>query len=166
MGNEVGDWGERLAGLGDNLQKQGLAEIQTAVGLFAKESVDDAVRRTPARKGSLADAEMSGWPRAIRARYDSQGDVLVVKPQGRSTGPMRVLEDGRKGYNAGDFRIRGVSKVRANGFRTVRSAQVNGRVGATKGKGTWTNAVRDIRAEYMDVAAKAMSKILMRYYGR
>jgi hypothetical protein len=91
---------------------------------------------------------------------------VAITPQGRATGPMRVLEDGRKAYNAGDLRVRGYGKVRANGFRAVKTTAVNGRVGATRGKNTWTNAARDISEEYLDVAAKALNKILMRYYGR
>lgn len=166
MANEITDWSKRLYGLSDDMRTKGVDEIHKAVGLAAKESVVDAVTRTPAKDGSLADGVMSGWPRPIVARYDSKGDVVSIRPQGRATGPMRVLEDGRQAYSAGDLRVRGYGKVRANGFRTVKSATVNGRVGATRGKRTWSNAVRDIRTEYMAVAEQALSKILMRYYGR
>ena len=166
MANEITDWATRLYGLSDDMRTKGVAEIQNAVGMAAKESVVDAVTRTPAKEGSLADGTMSGWPRAIVGAYKVNGDTVSITPLKRSHGPMRVLEDGRQAYNAGDLRVRGYGKVRANGFRTVKSATVNGRVGATRGKRTWSNAARDIRTEYMAVAEQALSKILMRYYGR
>lgn len=163
-------WAKSLNLVGDDLKAKGLVEIQTAVGLAAKESIVDAVVRTPAADGSLADGQMSGWPRAIVGKYDVAGTELAITPLKRSHGPMRVLEDGRKAYNAGDFRVRSIGKARTGkigaGFSTVKSVQVNGRVGATKGKRTWSNAVRDIKAEHADVAERALQKFLFRYLGR
>ncbi len=166
MANEITDWSKRLYGLSGDLKAQGTKEIQDAVGMAAKVSVSDAVQRTPAASGSLADGTMSGWPRAIVGAYKVTDDTVSITPLKRSYGPMRVLEDGRKAYNAGDYRVKKIGKARKNGFSTVSSVQVAGRVGATRGKRTWSNAARDIRDEYMKVAERALSKVLMRYYGR
>jgi hypothetical protein len=64
-----------------------------------------------------------GRPIQIALRFDIKSDTSVeMLPAPRAAGPMRVLEQGRRG---------GVSKGRKR----------KGRVGSTAGRGTWTTAV-------------------------
>lgn len=109
---------------------------QPIVGAQAKEDAKDAVRN------DIGDQSMSGWPRSNplhpQAEWKPDGDGIVVRPTGRTRGPWRVLEDGRKAYRAGQFRSRGVRQLK--GGAVTRLALVSGTVGATQGKDTWTDA--------------------------
>jgi hypothetical protein len=121
------------------------------VGEQAKEDARRAVRN------DIGDQSMSGWwptkPIEPGARWKSQGDAILVTPQGRDRGPWRVLEDGRKAYRAGQFRSRGVRKLK--GGAVTRLALVAGTVGATKGKDTWTDATNLIAKDAPKKIAKA-----------
>jgi hypothetical protein len=120
------------------------------VGAQAKEDAKTAVAR------DIGDHSMSGWPRAkpldLAAEWKSLDDGIIVRPTGRTRGPWRVMEDGRKAYRAGQFRSRG-SRVGKGGAYT-RLALVSGTVGATQGKSTWSDATDIIAKD----AAKKITK--------
>ena len=134
-----------------DLANEGMKEILTAIGMGAKEDIADAVRQTPARAGrSLADQSMSGWRRKggeaglIEGGFNIENGQLTIHPKGRSTGQMRVLEDGRKAHAAGGMRVKGRYVSKKTGQVTNRMAKVNRQIHPYPGKGTWTNAERAI----------------------
>lgn len=129
------------------------------VGKLATPFVNEAVRATPAAKGSLSDGVMSGpgrWStfslKGEAKALEGSRPTVVIRPTGKSRGPMRVLEDGRKGYSAGDRRKSGTrlnkDKVRVDKFRKIKR-----NLGATEGKQTWTRATT-VMARYVPAAGR------------
>lgn len=80
---------------------------------------------------------------------------LVMMRDGKSVGPWRVAESGRKAYKAGDQRSRGFRTRKKTGERFERFATVKGTVGATKGFGAWTKAEAQMERE----AKKTMANL-------
>jgi len=106
-----------------------------------KTDVDEAVR------GDLGDLSMSGWSRKkpydIRGRYDIISDhEFEVNPDRKARGPMRVLESGRQAYQMGDTRSGGFRTRKKDGARVEKRRKVKRATGATKGKGTWSDATK------------------------
>lgn len=127
----------------DDLAGRTLSEALGKLGQAAKKDADEAVRAESSKRGSLADASMSGWRRGspieISARYDVTSDHEVeVAPNRRTRGLWRVLEEGRVGGSAFDMVL--VGRTRKDGTRRGRSRGRN--VGETAGKGTWSDAER------------------------
>lgn len=134
-------FGRKLATLDARLlSPEGRKRIALAVGKDAQGDIKDAVR------GDLGDTSMSGWRRgspidASATRVTANGDGSVtVSPAGKSAGPMRVLESGRQAYTAGDSRTAGFRTRKRDGARVQKNRRVKRNVGATKGKGTWSDA--------------------------
>lgn len=104
--------------------------------------VEPAVRRTPAQRGSLADASMSRWmrgnPVVIRGEARIGVDGVEVKPVNKAAGPMRVLQDGRSAYTAGDRRNSGTYTSKKTGLTKQKTRKVKRTTGAAGGKGTWS----------------------------
>lgn len=103
----------KLDNLADNLTTKVLRPVLTKVGVEGKKVAERSVRSV------LGDVSMSNWrrkkPIQIRTRFDFVGDTSIkFKPQGRSNGPMTVLEYGRtsgvskKGRRYGSSPARGV----------------------------------------------------------
>ncbi len=136
--------------LRDELSGANLEAVLGSVGRELVPLVSEAVARTPGGKGSLSDGSMSHWRRGkpipitgtASVRFGTQ---LEVAPSIAARGPMRVLEDGRKGYRAGDRRASGYYVRKRDGVRMTRTKVVKGFTGEAGGKGTWTAATAAIR---------------------
>ena len=143
----------------DDLAGRTLSEALGKLGQAAKKDADEAVR------GDLGDLSMSGWwrrkPIQIQARYDVVSDHEVeVGPARRAAGPWRVLEEGRRG--GGSFDMVLVGRARKDGTRRGRSRGRN--VGATAGKGTWSDAERLIEDRTPKRVEAAVSSALRRRF--
>lgn len=102
--------------------------------------VDEAVR------ADLGDQSMSGWRRNSPIPVTGVGKVvsdteIEVAPAARAKGPMRVLEQGRQSYAAGDRRSSGSYVSKKTGERRAKSRKVKRNTKATVGKGTWSDAL-------------------------
>lgn len=147
-----------------------LDEKLMRLGKDASRFVDEAVRATPAKSGSLSDGSMSGWRRGRpfqlqgRARQRGKGTVVVL-PAPKALGPMRVLEDGRKARGTGSLYKRGQYTSKKTGATYSRLGVSKRNVGATEGKKTWTHATTAMaryvppagRREFVDSWKKALS---------
>jgi len=127
--------GRKMAALEKSMTGKG-----PIIGLAKKSK---ALIETEVRRDAGGDLAMSNWRRSkpiqIKARDTIlDGPGLLIEPQARARGPMRVLNDGR---------IAGVSERRRSLGR---------RYPASRGKGTWTrgrkkvedNATKTLRREY------------------
>lgn len=81
----------------------------------------------------------------LEVDFTIEGNTLTMKRKGKSAGPWRVAESGRKAYAAGDKRSRGFGKTRKDGTRREKFSTVKGTVGAAKGFGTWTKAENEMQ---------------------
>lgn len=108
---------------------------------------------------------LSHWAKGadIVAKTQRQGtDTIRFAPVGASKGRLRVAEDGRAAYAAGDRRLTGrVSKKTG----TALSRRVKKTTGAMKGFGSWTHAVKAIETVLPPKIGKdfanAMRKVFM-----
>jgi hypothetical protein len=127
--------------LATEFSDRAIADLNKRVGMETKKDVDAAV------KGDLGDLSMSNWRRGkpiqVTGRFDVEGDSLIISPAARSRGPMRVLEDGRR---AG----------RSRGTRRRASRPVS----ASRGKSTWSDAVRIMEREVPGRIAKQVNKAI------
>jgi hypothetical protein len=134
------DLSARLDGLAKDLGGDAMRKVMTDVGVEGKKSIDAAVRT------DLGDTSFSNWRRGrpiqIGGRFDLKSDTsLEMLPARRAAGPMRVLTDGRAA---------GISKGRKR----------QGRVGSTRGRGTWTEAEREIEQELPKQALDAIERLV------
>lgn len=132
------------------------------LGMESKGDVADAVR------ADLGDLSMSNWrrkkPLDVVGRYDVEGDqAVVISPAYQSRGPMRVLESGRQSYQAGSRRQSGTYKRERTGDVRIKYRTVNRNVGASAGKGTWTDATeimqRKMPRRYEALFARDLGRI-------
>lgn len=135
-----------------------LDEKLLKLGRDASKFVDDAVRATPAKNGTLSDGSMSGWRRGrpfqLQGVARQRGKAtVVVMPAPKALGPMRVLEDGRKGARAGQLAYKGHAKATKNRGEASRLKVVRRTVGAIEGKRTWTHATT-VMARYVPPAGR------------
>jgi hypothetical protein len=79
---------------------------------------------------------------------------------------MRVLEQGRQAYSAGDKRRKGSYKSKKTGLVTERFGAVKRNVGATRGKGTWSDAVGLMQDRVPNRIAKQFNKDLSKILGK
>jgi len=151
----------KLDRLANDLGPQGLEDRMLKLGKEASRFVDDAVKATPAKSGSLGDGSMSGWRRGRpfqlqgRARASRRGGKasVIIMPAPRALGPMRVLEDGRKARGVGTLYKRGSYTSKKTGASYSRLGVTKRAVGATEGKRTWTNATV-VMARYVPPAGR------------
>lgn len=120
-------------------------QVLNRIGVAAKKDADEAVG------GDVSDRSMSGWwrgrPIQVGARFDVvSADEVKVSPTPRSRGPWRVLEEGRQA---------GTSKSRRG--RAPRT------VGATRGKGTWSDAVDKMERRTPERFARELNTVLRRH---
>jgi hypothetical protein len=122
--------------------------------------VDEAVRRTPADRGSLADGSMSGWRRSkpivLVGKVTVSGAEVAIEPNAK--GPMRVLESGRQASVQGPL----ITSGGKSGIRKVSRARRKRFSVASQGKGTWTDATDMI----VKAAPPLMSKQLEMSMGK
>jgi hypothetical protein len=123
MADDLSAFARKMDRLATEFGDRAIADLNKRVGMETKKDVDAAVR------GDLGDLSMSNWRRGrpiqVSGRFDVEGDSLIISPAARARGPMRVLEDGRR---AGQSR----------GTRRRASR----RVSSSRGKSTWSDAVR------------------------
>jgi hypothetical protein len=89
------------------------------------------------------DRAMTNWPRRgdameLRTDYKVQATQLTIRPQGRSYGPLSMLENGRTPRRAGQFRARG-GRTTKDGTQSTRLALVTRGVGPMAAKNTWSD---------------------------
>lgn len=141
MAGEFGPFLAKMERLQREVGGEGQRRMLDVLGKGAKQDVEAAVH------GDLGDLSMSRWwpghPGQIEGRYDVKGDTVEVTPTPRSRGRFRVLEDGRRGGGSHDLVL--VGRVRRDGTRRARSRGRSS--GATRGKGTWTDATNRIARE-------------------
>lgn len=117
-------------------------QLRKSMEIVGKDTTGDI---NQAVHGTLGDNSMSGWrrkkPIPISGAYKVASDHEIdMTPTRMSVGPMRVLEDGRQAYQAGDKRRKGTYKSKKTGLVTERFRTVKRSGGATRGKGTWSDA--------------------------
>ena len=91
------------------------------------------------------DLAMRNWPRRgdameLRTDFKVSRSELSVRPQGRSYGPLSMLENGRTPRAAGQFRSGGVRTTKG-GATSTRLRQVTRTVGPMAAKNTWSDGV-------------------------
>lgn len=125
------------------------------VGKLAERDVADAIR------ADLGDLSMSGWKDKAGSAIELGGHAFVLSDHEvevnpgttgganwrKGKGPMRVLEQGRQQYAAGDRRQSGTYASKRTGLTTAKTRKVKRSTGATAGKGTWTDATRVMERE-------------------
>ena len=163
MANDFASLSKKLNGFAAELDGSAAKARLQRVALETKVDVDDAVR------ADLGDLSMSGWRRRspfdVRGRYELLTDQeFEIQPQRKAIGPMRVLEQGRTAYNAGDQRRKGSYTSKKTGATTDRFRKVKRNVGATAGKGTWTDAVRLMEARVPARIHREVVKALSRHF--
>jgi hypothetical protein len=160
-----GAFAKKIERIADELNGSAAESRLTKVALQTKPDVADAV------KGDLGDTSMSGWRRGkpfdVLGRYEIKSDSeFEITPQRKGYGPMRVLEQGRQAYSAGDKRRKGTYKSKKTGLVTERFRAVKRNVGATQGKGTWSDAVGLMQDRVPNRIAKQFHKDLSKILGK
>ncbi len=112
-----------------------------AVGLKGKQIGTSAI------SSELGDTSLSNWRRGkpvdMKSRFDIKGDSVVIGPNKRGRGPVRVLNEGRK---AGTSR--------------------KGRpVSSSRGKGTWNRAQDEMERELPKTANRHAVKVIRKHFG-
>lgn len=160
-----GAFAKKIERVADELNGSAAESRLTKVALQTKPDVAEAV------KGDLGDTSMSGWRRGkpfdVLGRYEIKSDTeFEITPQRKGYGPMRVLEQGRQAYSAGDKRRKGSYKSKKTGLVTERFRAVKRNVGATRGKGTWSDAVGLMQDRVPNRIAKQFRKDLSKILGK
>jgi hypothetical protein len=150
---------------------------------LAKVGKDDLVPivEKSIRRDAGGDLAMSGWrtKKGDQLQLTAHSEPAASVPTGifispaiqganwrKGHGPMRVLQDGRKSYVAGDRRRKGhrVKKKTGEVVDTFRKVKRN--IGATRGKGTWSDAVAEMnRVAAKRVDERAVKDALKKYWG-
>ena len=142
----MSSFGRKMDALADRLGGDAaLKAIATKIGVAAKAS---AMKAAQADLGG--DNRFSGWAKApLTTRFDhvSPG-AIEFKPGPRAGGPWRVAESGRRA---------GMSR----GTRKRRSRYL----GATKGKGTWSDALKVVEREMPGRVQDEVVKQLRKTFG-
>lgn len=144
MTTDLDGFNRKLADLSDSLTKD-TKKLLNRVGMEGKAVAADAV------KADIGDLSMSNWrrnkPIQITSRFNLTSDSSVeILPAPRASGPMRVLESGRSA---------GMSKGKKR----------KGRVGATAGRGTWSDATKKMETELPRVVQDHTRDTLRRLFG-
>ena len=134
-----------------------------AVGEAGDKIAEHAVR------ADIGDMSMSGWQRGkpfdVKSRWDIVGPLSVeITPERRARGPMRVLEEGRRAYVAGEKRASGTRVRKRDGVSVTKYRKVKRNVGATKGKQTWSDATEVMGRELPKVAHEHVTKVLRKHF--
>lgn len=136
---ELKGFAAKLDGIANDLSAQGMKKALEQVGEKGVDIADRAV------KNDIGDMSMSGWRRGnpfnIASDAKPLGDSGVeIAPQRKVRGPMRVLEEGRRSYVAGDRRQSGVRTRKSDGAVMAKTRRVKRNTSATSGKQTWSDA--------------------------
>jgi len=161
-----GAFAKKIERVTDELNGSAAKARLNKVALQTKPDVAEAVR------GDLhGEQSFKNWRRnnrfEITGRYDIKSDTeFEITPQRKGYGPMRVLEQGRQAYSAGDKRRKGTYKSKKTGLVTERFRAVKRNVGATQGKGTWSDAVGLMQDRVPARIAKQFRKDLSKILGK
>lgn len=133
----MGGFATKLDRLAGDLQGKVLRDMRDAV---AKGAVKDAAKALTA---DIGDQSMSHWPRrnpfTLSAETKNVSDgVVEVLPARRARGPWRVLESGRQAHTKGDRRASYRTSKKTG--KPLKGRLVKRSGGATRGKGTWSEA--------------------------
>ena len=147
----MNDWQriyKRVDGLSAEFDGRAFNDRLKAVGKELEPLVERAVAN------DIGDHSMSGWRRGKPFEITGHSEPATTVPTGifvspalkganwrKGHGPMRVLQDGRKAYNAGDRRRTGTRTKKKTGEVVDKFRRVKRVVGATQGKNTWDDAV-------------------------
>lgn len=123
------------------------AKVLEAVGMKGKQIGTDEIK-----SDTGGDAQMSNWRRGRPFNLSTRFDVLnastvEIGPAKRSRGPVKVLTFGRQA---------GMSR----GTRRRASRPVS----ASRGKGTWTDAVTDMERELPKVVQRHTVSVLRKHF--
>lgn len=165
---------KRIDGLAAEFDGRAFKDRLAKVGKQLEPLVENAV------VNSIGDTSMSGWTHKKPAELTGRSELSTTVETGifvapalkggawrRGLGPMRVLQDGRKAYNAGDRRASGTRVKKKTGEVVTKYRKVKRKVSATKGKGTWTAAVNAMSRGIGDrVDKEALSPIIRKTWGR
>lgn len=144
-----------------------------ATGDEVAKELAKAVASTPVKSGTLRDLSLSahgrpslktGWHKVdIEAKAVVADSSFDVVPKNlRAYGPLRVLNDGRNAYRAGDKRVAGQRFSKKEGRLVDKRRTVKRSLGAYEGKGTWTRARRQMAVEAPKVYAAQVVKSIVR----
>ena len=91
-----------------------------------------------------SDVAMTNWPRhgdktPLVTGFKVDKTELTIRPQGKSYGPLSMLESGRHVRRAGQFRSKGGYTSKKTGASYTRLKQVTRNVGSMAAKGTWSD---------------------------
>ena len=161
-----GAFAKKIERVADELNGEAARKRLTRVAVETKKDVDEAVRQDLHGRQFFKN-----WRRdnqlEIKGRFDIKSDTeFEITPQRKGYGPMRVLEQGRQAYSAGDKRRKGSYKSKKTGLVTERFRAVKRNVGATRGKGTWSDAVGLMQDRVPNRIAKQFHKDMSKILGK
>lgn len=165
MAQDFAAFARKLDGFSKELDGTAAKKRLERVAMQTKKDVEEAVR------GDLGDLSMSGWTRKkpieVKGRFGVKSDTeFEVTPDRRSRGPMRVLEEGRQARTAGDSRRKGSYTSKKTGITKDRYARVKRNIGATDGKGTWSDAVKLMEQRVAERINREVVASLRRHFGK
>lgn len=163
MADSLADCARKFEKLGDLLTGKHQAEIMRRLGVEAKK---DATKATAKDVGS--DLAMSNWKRAkLTSKYEVEGNTRVTLTPTPS-GPWKVITEGAGAHEVsakhGKIVGRGAKRARkqrdldvafgakgawsgAKPLRTPYGPRYRVKIPKTRGKGTWDDVGRIVRAE-------------------
>lgn len=157
-GQSLGQLAHKVELVAKELDGGNMRQRLGRVGEQSEGDIDAAVR------GTLGDQSMSGWKRGdpvqIVGTHKVLSDIELYIGPGRATGLMRVLQDGRGAYAAGDRRSTGSYTSKKTGVTRQKSRKVKRTTGATRGKGTWDDAANTLAAKVPARVAKEVNRAL------
>ncbi len=164
MADTLAGFNAKLEQLARDLSGKERQAMLRKVGKRGIELSEKAVRN------DIGDQTMSGWPRKKPYDLDFRTDLpsdheVEVNPAFKARGPVRVLESGRQSYAAGDKRKAGTRTRKKDGATVDKMRKVKRTVGATKGKGTWSDATHDMEKELPRLAAEEFRALLGKRFG-
>ncbi len=159
-------YGRELAGLESDLTGP---ERQKITRQMAKEG--QQIANQAASRDLGGDRAFSGWRRGAPIPLDTQirngrDGATLLTPKRASAGPWTVAEFGRNQGNAPGFSGPGInratgitSRTKSGGVRRVRARQSRRWNGTTQGKGTASEAVKDMDAKLPKIAEKGVKAV-------
>jgi hypothetical protein len=125
----------------------------------------------------IGDQSMSGWKdrdgnaiEMLTAAKELPDGGAEVAPKRALRGPWRVLTDGRRATMVNDkgqmYRLGGTRVRKKDGLRVDKIRKVKRRSGATRGKGTWRDAMNDMERAAPKLLADEANRALVRAFKR
>jgi hypothetical protein len=149
-----------LRDLAERFSDAKVADMLVEIGKASTPDIDKAV------SGDIGDQSMSNWwrgkPVPIVGDYKVAHRTLTMQFARTSAGPGRVLESGRSAHAAGGTRNSGTYRSKRTGEVRQKTRKVKRTSGATRGKGTWTDAVRILEQKVPDRIEAAVLKTVGR----